>query len=123
MHRAKHACIALPKQDDLLNAHHTVEETLVFSAKVGMHCFAKVVALLLCMGAQLASLPQPSRSYHSASHPAIPAPPVTCPQLRLPPDTTPEELDARVEEAIDACKLHSCRWVELDSCAWVRYCC
>lgn len=49
-------------QDDLLNAHHTAEETLVFAAK-----------------------------------------------LRLPPSTTPEEAEARVEEVIDACKLHSCR--------------
>ncbi|KAI7840440.1 hypothetical protein COHA_005866 [Chlorella ohadii] len=48
-------------QDDLLNAHHTVEETLVFSAKVGMHCFAKVVALLLCMGAQHTLVGSPLR--------------------------------------------------------------
>lgn len=36
-------------------------------------------------------------------------PPFLPPQLRLPPDTTPEERGQRVEEVIAACRLQGCR--------------
>lgn len=37
------------------------------------------------------------------------------PQLRLPPSAMAEEREARVEEAVEACKLQACRWV---CCVW-----
>ena len=83
----------------------------MFAAKVCELCIGRPTGCLLGL---VCCTPPARGAAGGAGVASAQAPPHWNPaalQLRLPPDTTEEEMVTRVEEAVDACKLHSCRWV------------
>ena len=94
-------------QDDLLNAHHSVEETLLYAAKVWGH-FAQLWLWGDCWNRRLCKVWR-GMCIHLPEACLLTPCSFPCQQLRQPPETSVEKRVERIEEVIEACSLQHCR--------------